>query len=194
MTKTIHKSALIFLSYLFIFFPQRVEMYFVEPLNFALFSIVVLLGISIKWENAVEFLISLKRSFYSFQFGAKTCSWKTGAWFSLLTISVSRGERFFPNVLALSFLSSPFQPVPAAHIPFCCTQCITYQQQCCVWLGQSCTCKTHLAGQTTSGLCQVFLSSTLPWSVLSAFTNWYFLQNLQILRCIWDPDSPFMCL
>lgn len=73
MTKMIHKSALIFLSYFTLFFSpkKRVEIYFVEPLNFELFGVVVLLGISSKLKNAVEYLISLKRSFYSSQFGEK---------------------------------------------------------------------------------------------------------------------------
>lgn len=47
-------------------------MYFIEPFNFELFSMVILLDISTKLKNAVEYLISLKRSFYSSQFGAKT--------------------------------------------------------------------------------------------------------------------------
>jgi len=66
MTKLIHKNVLIILSYLMcFFFPKRAEIDLIEPFNLELFSVMVLLGISAKPKKAVEYLISLKRSFYS---------------------------------------------------------------------------------------------------------------------------------
>lgn len=170
-------------------------MYFIEPFNFELFSMVILLDISTKLKNAVEYLISLKRSFYSSQFGAKTqVLWKLRFFFFFffLTISVSRGESLISNTLAPLFLISPFWSVPTTSIPFCCTQCIPPRPfGGWGWI--------ELYMQDLSGWPVDFWTlPSLPQQcdtlALSAFTSWYFLQNLQILRCICSPNSPFLWL
>lgn len=176
MTKMIHKSALIFLSYFTHFFSpkKRLEIYFVDPFNLELFGVVVLLGISSKLKNAVEYLISLKRSFLLLSvWGKKQVLGKRVVWV-FLTISVSRRELNFQDtcpfvphfpVLVCShyhhpLLSHPVHPTMAFLSPLPRTEAAG------LCLGWSCTCKTCLAGQSITELCQVFLRSALPWFFL----------------------------
>lgn len=127
MTKTMHKSALIVLSYFTLFFPffsKGLEMHFVEPVNFGLFCVVVSLCVSTALEKkAVEYLISLIKRFYSSQFGAENKfleNWDL--WRVFFTISKYRRELRFQS----TFPVVPHFPVLVCSITTtpCHTQCI----------------------------------------------------------------------